>query len=197
VPDTERHVSALDRNDGEVTSTHTVELDTDRLRLDPLRPSDAAEMVAVLGSPELYRYTGGTPPTLADLERRYALQSAGSPTSDEAWHNWIVRVPSDGAVGFVQATVTGDVADVAWLIGVKAQGVGYAREAAAAMCAWLVSTGVSELRAHIHPDHVASRRVAEGVGFVPTGLRDDDGEDVWMLQAPNQSGNVGHGHDAR
>jgi len=78
---------------------HTVGLATGRLRLDPLRPSDAEEMVAVLGSAELYRYTGETPPTLADLERRYAMQTAGRSTPDEMWHNWIVRVPPTGAVG--------------------------------------------------------------------------------------------------
>jgi len=43
---------------GEMTSTRTAGLETDRLRLDPLRRSDATEMVCVLGSPELYRYTG-------------------------------------------------------------------------------------------------------------------------------------------
>lgn len=188
-------MTSAPRNDGDVTSTPTVGLETDRLRLDPLRPSHASEMVAVLGLPELYRYTGGTPPTLADLERRYAAQTVSRPSPAESWHNWIVRVPSDGAVGFVQATVIGEVGDVAWLIAVEAQGAGYAREAAAAMCAWLASVGVNELRAHIHPEHVASRRVAEAVGFVLTDVRDNDGEDIWVRQPPKASENIGTRHD--
>jgi len=173
-----------------MTSTRTADLETDRLRLDPLRRSDATEMVRVLGSPELYRYTGGAPPTLAELERRYAIQTVGSTSPDEVWHNWIVRRRPGGAIGFVQATVTGEVGAVAWLIGIEAQGAGYAREAATAMIEWLASAGVRELRAHIHPDHVASRRVAETLGFVHSGLQDDDGEDVWILNAPQPSGNV-------
>ncbi|HYN32175.1 MAG TPA: GNAT family N-acetyltransferase, partial [Ilumatobacteraceae bacterium] len=73
---------------------------TDRLQLEPLRPSHAAEMVTVLAASDLYHYTGGTPPTLDDLERRYAAQTAGSPTPGETWHNWIIRVPIEGTVGF-------------------------------------------------------------------------------------------------
>ena len=179
-----------------MTSTRTADLETDRLRLDPLRRSDATEMVRVLGSPELYRYTGGAPPTLAELERRYAIQTVGSTSPDEVWHNWIVRRRPGGAIGFVQATVTGEVGAVAWLIGIEAQGAGYAREAATAMIEWLASAGVRELRAHIHPDHVASRRVAETLGFVHSGLQDDDGEDVWILNAPQPSGNVGTASNA-
>ncbi len=38
-------------------------------------------------------------------------------------------------------------------IGIEAQGVGYAREAAVAMCSWLFSVGATELQAHIHPEH--------------------------------------------
>jgi hypothetical protein len=35
---------------------------TERLTLEPLRPEHADEMVAVLGDPALYEFTGGTPP---------------------------------------------------------------------------------------------------------------------------------------
>lgn len=170
-----------------MTRLQAIGLETERLRLDPLRSSDAAEMVAVLGSHELYRYSGGTPPSSADLERRYAAQTTGSSDPGETWHNWIIRVPTRGAVGFVQATVIGEVSDVAWLIAVDAQGVGYAREAATAMCNWLVSVGVTELHAHIHPDHAASRRVAESIGFTRSDRRDDDGEDIWVVRAPDVS----------
>lgn len=162
-----------------VPSNETVAIRTDHLLLDPLRLSDAAPMVTVLGDLELYRFTGGTPPTSAELERRYAAQIAGSSDEDEVWHNWIVRLPAGNAIGFVQATVTGGTADVAWLIGVASQGRGHGREASAAVCAWLVSTGVDELFAHIHPEHSASQQLATAIGFIPSGGRDDDGEDIW------------------
>ncbi len=144
-------------------------------------------MVAVLADPALYRFTGGEPPTLEELRRRYVAQVAGrSADGTEAWHNWIVRLAAGGeAVGFVQATVTGDGddanADIAWVVGVPWQGHGYAGEAAAALVAWLVGArGVSAVTAHIHPYHAASARVAERAGLAPTGVF-EDGERVWRL----------------
>jgi RimJ/RimL family protein N-acetyltransferase len=83
----------------------------------------------------------------------------------------------------VQATVVDDgrTADVAWVVGAPFQGRGYAVEAAAGMVAWLRERGVAEVRAHIHPEHAASARVAERIGLLPTGDRDDDGEQIWRV----------------
>ena len=46
-------------------------IDAERVVLTPLGVSDAEEMVGVLSSPELYIYTGGEPPTLDTMRRRY------------------------------------------------------------------------------------------------------------------------------
>ena len=158
----------------------TPALETRRLRLTPLDPSDADEMVSVLGDDRLYVFTGGSPPTLGELEERYRAQSAGSPSDSETWHNWIIRLVEDGvAVGFVQATVTGEGADIAWLVGVDWQGRGIATEAAAGMIEWLGANGTRRLVAHIHPDHPASGKVAAALGLLPTGEVDEDGEMIW------------------
>lgn len=67
-------------------------LTTERLTLTPLTPADAEPMVAVLADPALYGFTGGHPPDLAALQRRYAAQSRGlAPDGTEWWLNWIVR----------------------------------------------------------------------------------------------------------
>jgi len=147
-------------------------------------------MAVVLADPALYGFTGGEPPTLDALRRRYAAQVTGaSPDGAERWLNWIVRLaPDDGgdapgpAIGFVQATVTGAGrrADIAWVIGVRWQGQGHAAEAAAALVAWLRASGVSTITAHVHPDHVASARVAARAGLVATDAF-EDGERVWRL----------------
>lgn len=151
-----------------------------RLILVPMQARDAQEMRAVLAAPELYGFTGGTPPTLADLQRRFEAQSAGSPEAGVTWHNWIIRlVEGRVAVGFVQATVSADTADIAWLVGVSWQRQGIATEATLAMCDWLAGQGVQCLVAHIHPDHVASARVAEAAGLTPTDGFDADGEAIW------------------
>ena len=159
---------------------HTTIIETAGLVLTPLQVADAPAMADILGDRDLYRYTGGEPPTIEQLENRYRAQIAGSPRSGEVWHNWIVRIAgSRVAVGFVQATITGDDADVAWVIGVAWQGRGIASEAAAAMCQWLRDGGVGRITAHIHPDHVASAAVAEACGLSATKVIDDDGEVVW------------------
>jgi RimJ/RimL family protein N-acetyltransferase len=140
-------------------------------------------MVVVLADSELYTFTGGEPPSLMELEALYQAQTHGSPDEDEVWHNWILRLgDSQTAVGFVQATVTGDSAAIAWLVGVHWQGAGLAIEAATAMSEWLVSQGVKRLTANIHPDHVASKGVASALGLKSTEEYDSDGEVIWMSQ---------------
>jgi RimJ/RimL family protein N-acetyltransferase len=157
---------------------------TPRLRLDPLRPEDAEELVGVLGDPALYVFTGGEPPTLDELRRRFEALAAGAPAGgDDAWRNWIVRLRDDGtAIGTVQATITrgGRQADLAWVLGTASQGSGFATEAANAMLHALLDEGVVVLTAHIREDHAASAGVARRLGLIPTG-EFEDGEQVWRL----------------
>jgi RimJ/RimL family protein N-acetyltransferase len=167
-------------------------IDTPRLRLVPLSPDDAAEMVRVLADPALYLFTGGTPPSEADLRGRYTVQAAGSsPDGSQGWLNWIVRDRRTGrAAGYLQATVTdaavgntagGNTADLAWVVGTGSQGRGIAAEAASAMLDWLRAHGVGAVTAHIHPGHRASARVAERLGLAPTAVV-VDGEVRWSLR---------------
>ena len=140
------------------------------IRLEPLRVADAAEMVQVLGAPELYSYIGGRPPTLGELTEQYRRQVVGrSVDGREEWLNWIVRV-DDAAVGYVQATVhEGARAVVAWVIGLAWQSRGYATAAATELVALLWARGVRRIEAYIVPGHVGSERVAQRAGLTPTG----------------------------
>ena len=155
-------------------------IDTPRLRLEPLRADHAAELAPLLDDAALHAFTGGAPLPLADLERRSARLAGGrSPDGAEGWLNWVVRRREDDvAVGTVQATTSGDVAALAWVVATPHQGRGYAREAAAGMAAWLRGAGVRTLVAHIHPDHAASAAVARAIGLAPTPAR-VDGEVRW------------------
>jgi RimJ/RimL family protein N-acetyltransferase len=166
---------------------------TARLLLEPLTAADADDMVSVLAAPELYAFIGGEPPDVEGLRARYErLAVGGSADGSQEWHNWIARRVGDGvAVGTVQATVSagagsGRVADVAWVVGAPFQGRGYAVEAASALVAWLRERGVTEVRAHIHPEHAASARVAERIGLTPSGVLDDEGEQIWRSALPAQ-----------
>jgi RimJ/RimL family protein N-acetyltransferase len=158
--------------------TATEWLRSERLDLCPLDARDADEMVAVLDDVALYAFTGGEPPTRVELEARYRAQVAGSGRIGETWRNWIVR-RDKVAIGFVQATVVAETADIAWLIGTEWQGRGLAKEATRAMCDWLRTVGVDTFVAHIHPEHVASAAVAAAAGLMTTGELDADGEQVW------------------
>jgi len=156
---------------------------TERLVLCPLRVSDADEMATVLADHSLYEFTGGRPPTVSELANRYQQQTAGPGTPDEAWCNWILRMDTqERAVGFVQATVVGDLADLAWVLGALDHGRGFATEAAIAVCDWLAENDVRRIEAHIHPRHEASQAVAQRIGMVRTGDRDDEDEEIWAAE---------------
>ncbi len=140
-------------------------------------------MVGVLRGDALYAHTGGAPPGLAELRARYARQAAGrSPGGRAEWRNWILRrEPGGEAVGYVQATITGEGrrAEIAWVVGLDWQGRGYATEAAQALVTWLDARGVGVIQAHIHPGHAASAAVARRAGLRPSGTV-EDGEQLWM-----------------
>jgi len=149
-------------------------IESARLTLEPLRVEHAGELARVLDDPELHRFIGGAPAALDELNARIERQVRGhSPDGHARWLNWVVRERGTGrVVGTVQATVkagtAAPTADLAWVIGTSHQGNGFAREAAAAMAEWLRSQGVLRLRAHIHPRHEASIKVARGIGLTPT-----------------------------
>ena len=156
-----------------------------RLLLEPLRVDHADELAPVLSDRSLYRFTGGAPPTAAELRARFEAQTqGGSPDGRSCWLNWVVREQATNrVVGTVQATVklggSAPVADLAWVIGASHQGNGFAKEAAAAMAAWLREQGVGRLRAQIHPRHEASNQVARSIGLEQTGTI-VDGELRWQ-----------------
>jgi RimJ/RimL family protein N-acetyltransferase len=165
-------------------------LRTDRLDLVPLTPGDAPEMASVLGDASLYRFIGGGPPTADELIERYRRWELGPGRPDETWRNWAIRRLADGrAIGHLQATILehGRGADIAWIVGTPWQGRGYATEAATELVRWLLASGVTTITAHIHPEHVASGRVAASAGLAATAAF-EDGERVWRLLATTPSG---------
>jgi RimJ/RimL family protein N-acetyltransferase len=143
----------------------------------PLQVEYAGEMAKVLSDPDLYAFTGGEPPTVDVLKARYRRQLAGPGRPDEHWLNWVIR-HEDELVGYVQATVTGSTAEIAWVIGTAWQGRGYAKEAAVGLAAWLDEQGVGRIIAHVHPDHTASAAVTAAAGLTRTEEM-HDGEHLW------------------
>jgi len=164
---------------------------TQRLSLLPLDVSHADEMAGVLADPALYTFTGGGPPSVAGLRDRYARMLAGPGEPGVSWCNWVIEFEGR-LVGTVQATVVpgerGQVAEIAWVVGVPWQGRGIAGEAAGGLVAWLAPR-VIEIVAHVHPEHAASNGVARGVGMTPTHVW-HDGERLWH-RSGSQAGAAG------
>ncbi|QIR70641.1 GNAT family N-acetyltransferase [Kocuria sp. KD4] len=162
---------------------------TERAVLEPLTVGHAVEMVETLGHPSLYEFIGGTPPSLAELRRRYALQSIGhSEDGSQWWLNWVVRPPgSTVPAGYVQATVEsrtrGAEADLAWVIAPQFQHKGLATAATDGVIQWLKTAGIEMFAAYIHPNNEASNSVARRVGMHPTPTV-EDGEIRWELVSP-------------
>lgn len=100
----------------------------------------------------------------------------------------MLRVRGEGRLaGYVQATVRGERAEVAWVVGTPWQGRGYAKEAAAGLVRHLLERGpVTTVVAHIHPEHTASAAVASAAGLLPTGEW-EDGEVRWRREIPGES----------
>jgi RimJ/RimL family protein N-acetyltransferase len=150
---------------------------TARLAMLPLKVEYAAEMAKVLADPSLYTFIGGEPPTVEGVENRYRRQLAGPGRDDEHWLNWVIQY-DDQLVGYVQSTVTGSTAEIAWVIGTDWQGRGYAKEAALGLVAWLNDHAVERIIAHVHPDHAASAAVTAAAGLTRTDQL-EDGEYLW------------------
>jgi RimJ/RimL family protein N-acetyltransferase len=145
-------------------------------------------MVSVLDDESLYEFTGGRPMTRDELRDTYTRQAVGH-SEDGAcgWLNWIVRHRATGSpIGTVQATLHaagGELAaDIAWIVGSRQQGNGFAKEAAGAMLNWLGRQHVYRFIAHIRPGHFASIAVARRLGLKAT---DEviDGEISWTSDA--------------
>jgi RimJ/RimL family protein N-acetyltransferase len=155
-----------------------------RLTLVPLSAGHADEMAVVLADPELYAFTGGSPPSRQELRARYERWIAGSPDPAVSWCNWVIRLRDSGSLaGTVQATISTvdePAAEVSWVVGTPWQGQGIATEAARALVAWLGQQSIKTVIAHIHPGHQASAAVAAAAGLTRTGQL-QDGEMRWRL----------------
>ena len=156
-----------------------------RTGLEPLRVEFAAELAPVLADPLLHTFIGGDPLTEVELQALYQRQVVGrNADGSERWLNWLVRnIRAGAAVGTLQATVSmqpdGLTAEVAWVIGTRYQGQGFATEAARLLADWLRGQNVDIVIAHIHPEHHSSMAVARAIGLTPTQI-EVDGETRWQ-----------------
>src|SRR4051812_44824605 len=128
----------------ELPGSDALTLRTTRLDLIPITSALAPEMFQVLGDPGLYEYMNSSPPAnVATLFRQFEIwEGRRSPDRSELWLNWALRLKSNNLLmGHVQAGVFADHADIAWILGVRWQHLGYATEAANAVVDLLLRIG--------------------------------------------------------
>jgi RimJ/RimL family protein N-acetyltransferase len=145
-----------------------------------LRRADAEELAGLLED-ALVREALGVEDVEGLRSRFAAWESRRSPDAAQAWLNWVVRGRDDHrALGWVQATVQGTTASVAYALLPAERGQGAASDAVRALSRWLGATlGVGDVTASIAEENTASARVARAAGFAPTGRR-HAGEIVWV-----------------
>lgn len=140
---------------------------TERLMIEPLGRAHAEDLFAALDDERVATYLGGPDvSTLDALVERVGLLVAGAPpNSGEEWLNWVVR--HDGTiVGRVEATVTGQIAEIAYVFGPRWWGHGYATESTAWMLQHLRDTRtVTEFWATVDPENVPSIALLERLDF--------------------------------
>jgi RimJ/RimL family protein N-acetyltransferase len=143
-------------------------LETERLLLRPLTNDDLDELAAIVADPEVQRFIGG-----------------GVHDRAAAWRQMAIFRGHDALRGFSQNAVversTGRLVgraglwlpegwpglEVGWVLARDVWGRGYATEAGCAWRDWAFDVlGADDLISVIHPDNIASMRVAERIGHV-------------------------------
>jgi len=110
------------------------------------------------------------PPTLDERAELAARQRADAAQGIGATYLVFAR---DRAVGKVWLEVDGPNATMGWYLRARETGHGYATEAVRALSDLAFDFGVERVEAHMDPDNVPSRALAERAGFVLQEIRQD------------------------
>lgn len=148
-------------------------LETGRLLLRRLRPSDEAVLVALDSDPEVMRYIGsrgGTPEEIVERARQRIDANLGA----LGW--WIVEGRDDHAFHGIAGLLPmpeGEDTELAYRFVRAAWGRGIATEAATALADYAFDgAGLARLVAVTFPENTPSQRVLEKIGFEFDGLTD-------------------------
>ena len=146
----------------------TAELVTERLGLRPLRESDLDALAAIYADPAVMRFLGG-PRTREDTRTRLGWIIAAH--REQGYGLWATTLRADGALigrcGILVQDIEGaQEHEIAYLLGSKWLGNGYATEAAAAIRDHARShLGFDRLISLIGPENAASKAVALRIGM--------------------------------
>jgi RimJ/RimL family protein N-acetyltransferase len=153
-----------------------VTLTDEVVELRPWVPSDASFLFEASRDPEIERYNGPPPDSLADaasvierIERSWrSFQVQGNPTGVAFA---IVEVASGETVGMcgIDDWSGTDVAQFGYWLAAGARGRGLATRAVTLMTSWLVELGAARVFLTIQSENEASAAVARRAGFTYEG----------------------------
>ena len=148
---------------------------TDRLVIRPMEPTDVDAVWHRRNDPTTAEFQNWSVPyerERAEELVRGMVELDGIPPSD-GWFEMAVDDADTGdALGdlALHLTFDGRCAELGYTVAAEARGRGVATEAAAALARWVLETvGVTRVAAMMHPDNLASIRVAEQIGMVYEG----------------------------
>jgi [ribosomal protein S5]-alanine N-acetyltransferase len=144
-------------------------LETERLRLEPVEESHAAELHGFFSDQELHRFVPYEPLTLEAQKQKCARWATRrSPDGKELWLNWAGRRKDSGALaGHFQVGVSEDgIASVGYVVGRAHQNLGLATEAMLAVFSYLErDLAIREVKAWSDSRNLASHRLAQKLGM--------------------------------
>lgn len=153
-------------------------IETPRLRLRRLRPSDEPDLIALDSDPDVMRYVGSPPgvkPPDETVER--VRQRIGADHGPIGF--WRVEGRADGTfygLGALIRMPAGDDIELAYRLARPAWGQGIASEAGVALVEYAFRMlALPRLVAVTYPDNRSSQRVLEKIGFARQGDLDYKG----------------------
>lgn len=160
-------------------------VETERLRLRQFTIDDIGAVATILADPDVMRFIGGAPQT-KPWEIWRSLSATLGHWTLRGYGPYAVEVKETGEVvgriGLLNPVGWPNL-EIAWTLAKSGWGKGYATEAAAAVG----RVGFNILKADklvslIHPDNVASKRVAERLGAVRDGVTDFFGGETYIYR---------------
>ena len=130
--------------------------------------SHADAMFVVLSDPALYEYENQAPLSVAGLRERFlALESRQSRDGSQQWLNWVIKLPTQELIGYVQATIVqNSPCAVAYELHSKYWGQGLASQSVRAVIAHLVDRyQVDQLCAVLKQENHRSMRLLQRMSF--------------------------------
>lgn len=145
-------------------------MDTTRLRLDSLRPADATALFAYRADPEVARFQGWRPASVAEAGDFIARQRAASLDTPGGWWQRAIRLREGGQlIGDLGLQVPPDAhgsGEVGITIAPAFQAMGYAGEALrAAFTLVFDSLGWHRMQASVDPRNTASMAMLRSLGM--------------------------------